>query len=175
MFKKVIQSIAIASVLLASAPVIAKSDKSIAYKVHKQVNSNIKYTNDIDENGKFYDSWDIPTTKGDCEDFALLKRKLLIERGFAPEDLSIVVFQRQFDTNIKNKKVIFMHAVLHIKSLDVILDIDPIQSKTFSAYGKGQKIMKYDRWAKRNSATFYCEVQNLELGSNLTLQQRCFG
>jgi predicted transglutaminase-like cysteine proteinase len=35
--------------------------------------------------------WVMPTTVGDCEDYVLLKQKMLIQRGFAPSDLLITV------------------------------------------------------------------------------------
>ena len=38
------------------------------------------------------DVWALPTSgKGDCEDFALLKRKMLIERGWPVSSLAITV------------------------------------------------------------------------------------
>jgi predicted transglutaminase-like cysteine proteinase len=35
--------------------------------------------------------WDFPTSVGDCEDYALLKRRMLMERGFSAEHLLITV------------------------------------------------------------------------------------
>ena len=37
------------------------------------------------------DYWTIPTTKGDCEDYVLLKRKLLMELGWPASALLITV------------------------------------------------------------------------------------
>jgi predicted transglutaminase-like cysteine proteinase len=67
--------------------------------------------------------WDFPTDgKGDCEDYALLKRKLLIERGYARQALLLTVVSRPEDEE--------GHAVLMVRSNngDLILDNrrDPI-------------------------------------------------
>ncbi|TWF46372.1 putative transglutaminase-like cysteine proteinase [Neorhizobium alkalisoli] len=35
--------------------------------------------------------WAYPRTVGDCEDFVLLKRKMLMQKGFSPSDLLITV------------------------------------------------------------------------------------
>lgn len=35
--------------------------------------------------------WTYPTDVGDCEDYVLLKRKMLIKKGFSPSDLLITV------------------------------------------------------------------------------------
>jgi predicted transglutaminase-like cysteine proteinase len=67
--------------------------------------------------------WDFPKDgKGDCEDYALLKRKLLIERGYARQALLLTVVSRPEDEE--------GHAVLMVRSTkgDLILDNrrDPI-------------------------------------------------
>lgn len=35
--------------------------------------------------------WILPTTVGDCEDYVLLKQKMLVQRGFSPSNLLIAV------------------------------------------------------------------------------------
>ena len=51
-------------------------------RINKWVNSNIEAVSDKDH-WNVVDQWDYPTDgKGDCEDFVLLKRKLLAEEGF---------------------------------------------------------------------------------------------
>ena len=45
-----------------------------------------------DEQYDNLDLWTLPDTKyGDCEDYALLKRKLLIEKGFDPLELKMTI------------------------------------------------------------------------------------
>lgn len=60
-------------------------------KVNRSVNKSIESVSDMDHWG-VVDRWDYPTDgKGDCEDYALLKRKLLIERGFPRQALLMTV------------------------------------------------------------------------------------
>jgi predicted transglutaminase-like cysteine proteinase len=61
----------------------------------RQINSHVNYTivevSDMEQFGR-EDVWTLPTSgQGDCEDFALLKRKLLIQRGWPASALSIAV------------------------------------------------------------------------------------
>ncbi|MCB8819176.1 transglutaminase-like cysteine peptidase [Microvirga rosea] len=60
-------------------------------RVNTFVNSTIVEMSDMEQYGR-EDVWTLPTSgKGDCEDFALLKRKLLLERGWPSAALSIAV------------------------------------------------------------------------------------
>jgi predicted transglutaminase-like cysteine proteinase len=60
-------------------------------QVNSHVNRTIVEVSDMEQYGR-EDVWTLPTSgKGDCEDFALLKRKLLMERGFPASALSIAV------------------------------------------------------------------------------------
>jgi predicted transglutaminase-like cysteine proteinase len=60
-------------------------------QVNSHVNSTIREVSDLEQYGR-EDVWALPTSgKGDCEDFALLKRKMLIERGWPASSLSITV------------------------------------------------------------------------------------
>jgi predicted transglutaminase-like cysteine proteinase len=49
--------------------------------VNRQVNRQIEATTDLDVYGQT-EYWAIPTTRGDCEDYALLKRQRLIRAGW---------------------------------------------------------------------------------------------
>lgn len=60
-------------------------------QVNQFVNSTIVEVTDLEQYGR-EDVWALPTSgKGDCEDFALLKRKMLIERGWPASALSVTV------------------------------------------------------------------------------------
>jgi predicted transglutaminase-like cysteine proteinase len=64
---------------------------ALLQQVNSHVNSTIREVPDLEQYGRD-DVWALPTSgKGDCEDFALLKRKLLIERGFPASALAIDV------------------------------------------------------------------------------------
>ena len=85
---------------LHSAPASAKPAARIALtpermselrQVNSQVNSTIFEVSDMEQYGR-EDVWTLPTSgKGDCEDFALLKRKLLMQRGWPASSMSISV------------------------------------------------------------------------------------
>lgn len=59
-------------------------------EVNASVNASVRYVTDA----RLYDTnefWAYPNGRGDCEDFALLKRKLLLARGWRTESLLISV------------------------------------------------------------------------------------
>ena len=59
--------------------------------VNDYVNTNVPQVEDIANYG-VSEKWSYPNANGgDCEDLALLKRKILIERGWSPSDLLISV------------------------------------------------------------------------------------
>ncbi|MXQ13497.1 transglutaminase-like cysteine peptidase [Microvirga makkahensis] len=82
------------------APASAKSSALMALtpsrmaqlqQVNNHVNRTITDVSDLEQYGR-EDVWTLPVSgKGDCEDFALLKRKLLIQRGWPASALSIAV------------------------------------------------------------------------------------
>ncbi len=56
-------------------------------RINREINNQIAYKPDADQYG-VSDYWIIPESgRGDCEDYALLKRKRLMEAGFNPGDL----------------------------------------------------------------------------------------
>ncbi|WP_245444465.1 transglutaminase-like cysteine peptidase [Microvirga sp. KLBC 81] len=60
-------------------------------QVNSYVNSTVTEVSDMEQYGR-EDVWTLPNSgKGDCEDFALLKRKLLIQRGWPASALLIYV------------------------------------------------------------------------------------
>lgn len=68
----------------------AKAYKDIQ-SVNLLVNHAIQPVSDMDHWG-VVDQWDYPTDgKGDCEDFALAKRRLLVERGYPRQALLMTV------------------------------------------------------------------------------------
>jgi predicted transglutaminase-like cysteine proteinase len=84
----------------------AKTMKEIE-RVNQWVNSSITPMSDINHWGVI-DQWDYPSDgKGDCEDYALLKRKLLIEEGLPRQALLMTVVK-----DLSNEG----HAVLTVKT-----------------------------------------------------------
>jgi predicted transglutaminase-like cysteine proteinase len=62
-------------------------------KINHHVNRTITEGSDLEQYGR-EDVWTLPTSgKGDCEDFALLKRKLLADRGWPASALLVTAVQ----------------------------------------------------------------------------------
>jgi predicted transglutaminase-like cysteine proteinase len=92
----------------------AKAMKEIE-RINRWVNKNVESVSDMDHWG-IVDQWDYPTDgKGDCEDYVLLKRKLLAEQGLPMQALLVTVVK---DKNNEG------HAVLTVKTDhgDYVLD-----------------------------------------------------
>lgn len=84
-------------------------------RINKWVNGHIEPISDMEHWGVI-DQWDYPTDgKGDCEDYALLKRRLLLEEGFPRQALLMTVVK---DTHNDG------HAILTVKTNagDFVLD-----------------------------------------------------
>ena len=84
-------------------------------RINRWVNKNVESVSDLDHWG-VVDQWDYPTDgKGDCEDYALLKRRLLAEQGFPMQALLMTVVKDQNNEG---------HAVLTVKTDhgDYVLD-----------------------------------------------------
>lgn len=76
-------------------------------RINSWVNTNIKAKTDQEHWG-VVDRWDYPTDGvGDCEDFVLLKRRLLIEEGFPRQGLLVTVVKDEKGEG---------HAVLTVKT-----------------------------------------------------------
>jgi predicted transglutaminase-like cysteine proteinase len=91
-----------------AAQIKMSTGRSQLEKANQLVNSAIAYASDMAMHGQM-DRWSSPLAtlklgKGDCEDYAILKYKLLLEAGVRPTDLRIVLVR---DTSIR-----IDHAVL---------------------------------------------------------------
>jgi predicted transglutaminase-like cysteine proteinase len=83
--------------------------------VNAYVNSTLEPVSDMDHWG-VVDHWDYPTDgKGDCEDYALMKRRLLLNTGFPRQALLMAVVKEKNGDG---------HAVLMIRTKrgDFVLD-----------------------------------------------------
>lgn len=82
--------------------------------INRAVNRAIQPMTDLEIYG-VNELWTIPRTKGDCEDFALLKRHLLIQQGWPSSSLLLTVVRDEKDEG---------HAVLTARTAqgDFILD-----------------------------------------------------
>lgn len=84
----------------------AKALREIA-RINRWVNAHVEPLSDMDHWG-LVDRWDYPLDgKGDCEDYALLKRKMLIELGFPRQALLMTVVKDESQEG---------HAILTLKT-----------------------------------------------------------
>lgn len=84
----------------------AKTMKEIG-RVGRWVNTHVKPVSDMEHWGVI-DRWDYPSDgKGDCEDFALFKRKILIDEGYPRQALLMTVVKDEHNEG---------HAVLTVKT-----------------------------------------------------------
>lgn len=111
-------------------------------QVNNIVNSAITPATDLDIYG-VAELWVYPTTRGDCEDYVLLKRRILAEQGWPLTDLLITVVIRPDGEG---------HAVLTVRTDrgDFVLDnLDPqirLWSETPYLFVKRQSETNTGRW-----------------------------
>lgn len=93
---------------------VAPAKLSELDEINRRVNSMIAPTTDIELYG-VVEFWTIPTKSGDCEDYALLKRQILIKNGWPPGALLLTVVRDERGDG---------HAVLTVRTSqgDYILD-----------------------------------------------------
>ncbi|NTS31118.1 Predicted transglutaminase-like cysteine proteinase [Phyllobacterium sp. YR620] len=83
--------------------------------VNMSVNSSIRQQSDMQTNG-VDDVWTIPTKAGDCEDFAILKKRELMRRGWPAASLLLTVARLPFSNE--------GHVVLTARTSDGDLILD---------------------------------------------------
>ena len=97
-------------------------------EINRYVNKVIEPATDMEIYGET-ERWAIPTTRGDCEDYALLKRKRLIARGWPVSALLMTVVRDEKGEG---------HAVLTARTVqgDFILDnkVDEVKSWNRTRY-----------------------------------------
>jgi len=76
-------------------------------RVDKWVNAHVKPVSDMEHWGVI-DQWDYPADgKGDCEDYALFKRKILMDEGFPRQALLMTVVKDEHNEG---------HAILTVRT-----------------------------------------------------------
>lgn len=137
------------SILLSSSPAPELSAQRWAAieEVNRSVNKRIAPKTDKQIFGQ-EEVWAYPTTEGDCEDFALLKRRELAGRGFSLSDLLITVVRQRNGEG---------HAVLTVRTAqgDFVLDNLDAEVKAWSetpyVYVKRQSSSDTGRWVSIES------------------------
>jgi len=124
----------------ASTPHMTQEFWSLLEQVNRDVNARIRPVHDLDQYG-FEDYWTLPiktgTLAGDCKDYVLEKRRLLMEHGVPMSDLSITLGTTAWGE---------YHAVLlvHTDRGDYVMD-------NLSPWVTSWKDVTYT-WSKRQSA-----------------------
>jgi predicted transglutaminase-like cysteine proteinase len=101
---------------------------TVVERVNRWVNDNVTPESDWDHWG-LEDQWDYPIDgKGDCEDYALLKRKMLMDAGVPRQALLMTVVRDENDEG---------HAILTLRTSkgDYVLDNKVNEIKLWSATG----------------------------------------
>lgn len=125
-----------------TAPRVTDFGWSVIREVNASVNHKITPMTDMDQFGKD-EVWSYPDVAGDCEDFVLLKRKRLMEKGFSPADLLITVVRKPDGEG---------HAVLTVRTaqgdfiLDNLEDDVKLWTKTPYRFLKRQASFNTGRW-----------------------------
>ncbi|MGB3876263.1 transglutaminase-like cysteine peptidase [Shinella zoogloeoides] len=115
---------------------------SVIREINVRVNRDITPMTDKELYGKD-EVWAYPDNAGDCEDFVLLKRRMLMQKGFAAGDLLITVVRKPDGEG---------HAVLTLRTAqgDYILDNlnneVKLWTKTPYRYLKRQASFHAGRW-----------------------------
>jgi predicted transglutaminase-like cysteine proteinase len=119
-------------------------------QINAYVNAKIVAVSDMDHWG-VVDQWDYPTDgKGDCEDYALLKRKMLMELGFPRQALLMTVVKEANGDG---------HAILTVKTdqgefaLDNLDDTVKVWSRTPYRYVKRQSETNQNVWVALGAPT----------------------
>ena len=112
-------------------------------RVGKWVNAHVKPVPDMEHRGVI-DQWDYPAGgKGDCEDYALFKRKILMDEGFPRQALLMTVVKDEHNEG---------HAILTVKTnagefvLDNLNDEVKFWDRTFYRFVKRQSQTDQNVW-----------------------------
>ncbi len=100
--------------------------------VNVQVNHAIRPETDLDVYGKD-EVWAYPKGMGDCEDYVLLKRKILMNRGISPANLLITVVRKPDGEG---------HAILTVRTRKGDFILDNLDDEMLPWEATGYKYLK---------------------------------
>lgn len=112
----------------------------VADRVNTEVNNHLRYCKDIDQYNES-EYWCVPKgTLGNCEDYVLLKRKKLIEKGWDLDKINIVTC-----VNMRGEG----HAVLYVQTDHggfILDDCNPSPINPNSTNYTWQNILRNGEW-----------------------------
>ncbi len=126
------------------APVLTRSRWADLVKVNNHANLSVTPVTDNDYYG-VEEHWTYPTSYGDCEDYVLLKRHMLMQRGWPASSLLITVVRQPNGDG---------HAVLTVRTQRADFVLDNLNMKirkwndTPYHYVKRQSQFHSGRWTK---------------------------
>ncbi|MGH6846236.1 MAG: transglutaminase-like cysteine peptidase [Methylocella sp.] len=110
-------------------------------RVGKWVNAHVKPVPDLEHWGVI-DQWDYPADgKGDCEDYALFKRKILIDEGFPRQALLMTVVKDEHNEG---------HAILTVKTNAGEFVLDNLNDEVKSMDRTGYRFVKRQSQTDQN-------------------------
>nr|CAD6629992.1 transglutaminase [Rhizobium sp. Khangiran2] len=129
------------------APELSAQGWAVIEEVNRSVNKRIAPRTDKQIFGQ-EEVWAYPTTEGDCEDYALLKRRELARRGFSLSDLLITVVRKPDGEG---------HAILTVRTAQGDFVLDNLEAdvrawnETSYLYVKRQSSSDTGRWVSIES------------------------
>lgn len=132
----------------------------ILQSVNMTVNNAISYK--VDRAGK--DVWKLNPKIGDCEDFAITKRQQLIDAGWNPEDLEVMLVMKP---QPGATKIYVGHVFLYVPSADLVLDMPPN-----GGYGNSTPTA-FDAYMKKNGWSLRCKIKDVGEGERRYVSDRC--
>ena len=123
-------------------PRVTEFGWTVVHDVNESVNYAVLPMTDYEIHGR-EEVWSYPDVVGDCEDYVLLKRAMLIERGFSASDLLITVVRKPNGEG---------HAVLTLRTADGDFVLDNLEdevkvwTETPYTYLKRQASFHAGRW-----------------------------
>jgi predicted transglutaminase-like cysteine proteinase len=112
--------------------------------VNHSINSTVEPVTDMDEYG-VQEYWAYPKAAGDCEDYVLAKRRMLMDDGFPASDLLITVV---LQPNGDGHAVLTVHTDRGDFVLDNMRNEIALWSETEYTYVKRQSPLNSGRWDK---------------------------
>lgn len=128
------------------APKLTRKRWADVVEVNNHINRAVKPITDQDYYG-VEEHWTYPKEYGDCEDYALLKRYMLLQRGWPESSLLITVVKQPNGDG---------HAVLTVRTSKADFILDNLETKvkqwnkTPYRYLKRQSAHHTGRWSKIN-------------------------
>jgi len=111
----------------------------VAEKIHKEVNEQLIYKTDLKRHG-VADYWDNTVKYGDCEDYALTKRKKLMEAGWDIDKIGICLCLTENNEG---------HCVLYVdtdRGAYILDNMEPLPVKPLSLPYKWSRMLCKDGW-----------------------------